>query len=371
MKSIVYVGMDVHKETFSLCALDPSTGEILGETCCASQPKLVKKFIDHLAKNCDSDTTFQTGYEAGCLGYSLHNDLVHLGIDCVILAPTTMFNNAKHKMIKNDKMDARMIAQNMISNTYHTVYVPDQEDIEVKEYIRMRKDFKKALKKIKQQLGALLLRHGFHHLGTNWTQTHLKWIRSLKVSPRLKLVIDEYLIQLDELTDKINRYDDMIAKFSNEQRYQEAVGQLQCLKGIATASAMTLHVEISDFSRFPNARAFMGYLGLTPSEHSSGNHVNKGAMTKQGNSVVRTTLVECSRSLVKGNIGRKSKVLTKRQLGQPTSLIGYADKATAHLQRKYKRMIAQGKQDSVAIGAIARELAGFIWGIETNHIDFE
>lgn len=132
---------------------------------------------------------------------------------------------------------------------------------------------------------------------------------------------------------------------------------------------MTVHVEISDFTRFSTAKTFTAYLGLTPSEHSSGEKISRNAITKQGNSIVRTTLVECVNGLVKGTIGIKSKRVKARQKGQESDVIAYADRAVERLQRKYHRMIYQGRPRNVAITAIARELACFIWGIETKQID--
>lgn len=372
MKSIVYIGMDVHKNTFSLCALDGTTGEILGETQCASEPKLVEKFVQGLSDRCALGTEFQTGYEAGILGYSLYRSLTAKSINCVILAPTTMFSASKNKVVKNDKMDARMIAQNLAAHTYHAVYVPDSESTDVKEYIRMRKDTKKKLVRCKQQLDALLTRQGYRYNATKtkWTQTYMAWIKALSVPEIIQMIIDESLIDIEVLQDKLDRFDRQIEVFSRSERYEESINKLRCFKGIATTSAMTIHVETADFSRFPSARAYMAYLGLTPSEHSSGNHISKGSITKQGNSVIRTILVECSQTIVRGTIGHKPKCVKERQVGQNALVINYADRAITHLQRKYRRMIEQGKQRCIAIAAVARELAGFIWGIETGNINY-
>ncbi|MEY8735870.1 IS110 family transposase [Lactobacillus sp. AN1001] len=367
MENIAYIGMDVHKDTFNLCVLDGMFGEILGETRCVSDVKLVKKFVEKIAKNYGDKIKFKAGYEAGCLGYSLHNLLEKHGIDCDILAPTTMYSSSKNKVVKNDRLDAKMIALNLANNTYRPVYVPSEEDNTIKEYIRMMKNFKVALRKVKQQIKSFLLRHGFVYSGkSSWTMVHLKWLKDLKITGLLKETLEEYLLQYDVLTDKIERFSQRLEELSHEERYERTVAQLRCLKGIDTTAAMTIHVEISDFKRFPTAKSFTSYLGLTPSEHSSGEKVSRNGITKQGNSTVRSTLVECAHSLVKGTIGRKSKRVKARQKGQESKVIAYADKATERLQRKYHRMMYQGKPRNVAITAVARELACFIWGIETN-----
>lgn len=370
MKNIIYIGMDVHKETFNLCALHGLTCEILGETKCASDVSLVMKFITKLKKRHGEDTAVITGYEAGCLGYSVYNQLKSNGIDCEILAPTTMYSSSKNKMIKNDRFDAKMIASNLANGTYRSVYVPQDEDVEVKEYIRMISDFKTSLKKIKQQIKALVLRHGYKYPGkTSWTLAYMKWLKRLDLKGILKETLEEYLLQYDTLSDKIERFAGRLEELSHRDNYEEPVAALRCLKGIDTTAAMTVHVEISDFTRFPTAKAFTAYLGLTPSEQSSGEKISRSTITKQGNSTVRSTLIECANALVKGTIGIKSKRVKARQKGQESQVIYYADQAVERLQRKYHRMIYQGKPRNVAITAVARELACFIWGIETQKIN--
>lgn len=183
MKSILSVGMDVHKNSFSLCAYDGYTGEIVSESTFASDVKLVIKFIETLKSRYENDVEIKCGYEAGCLGYSLYKSLTARGVDCVILAPTTMQVSAKNKMVKNDRMDALNIAKNLASGSYKSVYVPDEEDVEIKEYIRMIHDFKKELKRVKQEICAFVLRHGYQYDGkSKWTIRYMNWIRELEMS---------------------------------------------------------------------------------------------------------------------------------------------------------------------------------------------
>lgn len=369
MENIIYIGMDVHKDSYSLCALDGMTGEILGETRCASDVVLVKKFVQNLKKRHGEDTKIVSGYEAGCLGYSLYKQLKQCGIECEILAPTTMYNSSKNKVVKNDRFDAKMIALNLANGTYKSVYVPKEDDVAVKEYIRMLNDFKKAFKKIKQQIKSFVLRHGYVYEGkSSWTIAYMNWLKSLDLQGLFKETLDEYLLQYDVLADKIERFNLKLEELSHKDDYEEPVAKLRCLKGIDTASAMTVHIEISDFTRFPTAKAFTAYLGLIPSEYSSGEKINRNSITKQGNSTVRTTLIECANSLVRGSVGIKPKRVKARQKGQASDVIAYADRAVERLQRKYHRMIYQGRPRNIAITAVARELACFIWGLETNKI---
>jgi transposase len=366
MSSVIYVGMDVHQDSFSLCALDSTNHEIIRETKCSAEIKNIVKFVNHLPEIENSRLTL--GYEAGIWGYSLYNQLMGLGYNCVILAPSTMYSNVKHQMVKNDHQDAQMIAHNLAAGTYKAVYVPDQEDDEVKEFIRLIKALKVELKKTKQRIRAFVLRNGFRFERTPWTGIYLEWLSKLQLPQLKRVVLNEYLIHYHELTDKIDRLNIQLEDISHQERYHEPIAKLRCFKGIDTTTAMTIHVETSDFSRFPNAKAYAAYLGLTPSENSSGHKVSLGRITKQGNITIRTTLVESAQSLVRGDPNRKSKKLKARQTGQSGKVINYADQAVIRLHKRYERMLHAGKPRNVAIIAVARELACFIWGMENNKI---
>ena len=207
MKSILSVGMDVHKNSFSLCAYDGYTGEIVSESTFASDVKLVIKFIEALKSRYENDVEIKCGYEAGCLGYSLYKLLTARGVDCVILAPTTMQVSAKNKMVKNDRMDALNIAKNLASGSYKTVYIPDEEDVEIKEYIRMIHDFKKELQRVKQEICAFVLRHGYQYDGkSKWTIRYMNWIRELEMSEIQRETLNEYIAEMENLNDKIDRF---------------------------------------------------------------------------------------------------------------------------------------------------------------------
>lgn len=181
-------------------------------------------------------------------------------------------------------------------------------------------------------------------------------------------ILDEYLSELEHLTDKIERFQYKLEELSQESPYKEKIGQLRCFKGIDTTAAMTLHVEVSDFNRFVNAKAFASFCGLTPGENSSGDKSKRLSITKQGNSHIITTLVECAQVLVRGAIGKKGKKVKAKQVGQDIKVIDYTDKALERLQKKYHRMILRGVNRNGAITAIARELACFVWGVETGYI---
>lgn len=178
-------------------------------------------------------------------------------------------------------------------------------------------------------------------------------------------ILDEYLSQLETLTEKIERFKYRLEELSQKETYKEKIGQLRCIKGIDTTVAMTMHAETSDFDRFPTANAFASYCVLTPGEDSSGESYHRLGITKQGNSTIRTTLVEAAQVLVRGTIGKKVK---SKQKDQDVKVIDYADKAVIRLQKKYHRMIFRGIKRNISNTAVARELACFVWGIETGHI---
>ena len=234
----------------------------------------------------------------------------------------------------------------------------------------MLDDTKIARKKVKQHINAFVLRQGYKYEGkSKWTLAHLEWLKTLPITGLLREILDENLSQYDDLCNRIGRYNDKLIELSHEESYEQPISHLRCFKGIDTTVAMTIHVEISDFTRFPKACAFASYLGLTPGESSSGSKTTYLSITKQGNTTVRNALVESAQALVKGTPGVKSKAVKARQKGQDIKVIDYADKAVNRLQRKYRKLINRGVNHNKAVVAVARELACFIWGMETGQIN--
>ena len=233
----------------------------------------------------------------------------------------------------------------------------------------MMHDFKIELNKVKKHINSFLLRFGHQYPGkSKWVPAHSKWLKELELSDMHREILDEYLSQLEILSEKIERFKHRLEELSQKETYNEKIGQLRCIKGIDTIAAMTMHAETSDFDRFPTANAFASYCGLTPGEDSSGDSYHRLGITKQGNSMIRTTLVEAAQVLVRGTIGKKGKKVKSKQKDQDVKVIDYADKAVIRLQKKYHRMIFRGVKRNIAITAVARELACFVWGIETGHI---
>lgn len=373
MNRIIKIGMDVHSSNYTLCAMEPVIGaedRVFAIIQVTPDYKNILMFIENLKLKLGSKDTYdiECGYEAGCLGYSLYNQLTSAGVKCVILAPTTMLTQQGQR-IKTDSRDALMIAQCLSYGGYHAVYIPTEEDDSVKEYLRMRDDHKQALKKVKQQINAFCLRHGYQYDGTKWTIAHIKWLKKLELSSMYQETLNEYMASYDEQTAKIERFDARIEEIASQSRYTEKVKKLGCLLGIQTHTALSLIVETGDFNRFAKGNIYAAYLGLAPGEFSSAEKINRLGITKAGNGHLRKLLVEASGGICKGAIGHKSKVLRQRQQGNSAETIAYADKANTRLRSKYYRLIRHGKKRNVAVAAIARELACFVWGMMTDNID--
>lgn len=367
--------MDVHSNNYTLCAIEPVLGgkdRVYANIPVAPDYKNIILFIENLKFKLGMNDEYhiECGYEAGCLGYSLYNKLTAAGVKCVILAPTTMLTQ-QGKRIKTDARDALMIAHCLASGGYHSVYVPTEADDSVKEYLRMRDDHKCTLKKIKQQINAFCLRHGLHYDGKKWTQRHMVWLRKLELDLFYQETLDEYLASYDEYSSKIERFDKRIEEIAAQESYCQKVKELGCFLGIKTHTALSLIVETGDFHRFAKGNVYAAYLGLTPNETSSGDKVRRGGITKAGNSHLRRLLIESSQGIAKGRTGHKSKTLRARQSGNTAEVIAYADKANIRLRRRYGKLVQHGKARNVAIAAIARELACFIWGMMTGNIEVQ
>lgn len=182
------------------------------------------KYLEFLRTVYGDDARFVCGYEAGCLGYTLYHQLTEHHVECVILAPTTMLEQRSRKRIKTDKRDAEVIARCLAQHNYSAVHIPTATDEETKEYLRMRNDHKLALKRIKQQILAFCLRHGHIYGGkSNWTISHLKWLKELELNSMHREILDEYLLTYTTLTDKLERLDSRIEEIASKPEYNESV----------------------------------------------------------------------------------------------------------------------------------------------------
>ena len=368
--STVFVGMDVHKESFTLCDYLIETEKASHFRRTPADYKEVLKYLEFLRTVYGRDTNFICGYEAGCLGYTLYHQLTEHNVSCVILAPTTMLEQRSGKRIKTDKRDAELIGKCLAQHNYSPVHIPTATDEETKEFLRMRADHKIALKKIKQQILSFCLRHNYRYEGRSyWSVAHINWLNALNPEALYREILDEYLLTYTTLCDKIERLDKRIEELASKDEYRESVKKLCCFIGVQTHTALSVLVEVGDFKRFPSAEKFAGYLGLVPGENSSGDDIARLGITKAGNRHVRMLLTEASQCYARGKIGYKSKALKARQAGNVPQVIAYADKANERLKRKfYKMVLGKSKKHNVAKTAVARELACFMWGMMTDNI---
>ncbi len=365
MNSLIYVGMDVHKESIAIAVLRDNCKNVEFEKQMKNEPRQIKKFFKRLIEKGES---IIATYEAGPTGFVLYRLLEEMGITCYVAAPSLLPRKPGDR-IKTDKRDAIMLAKVLRNQEIVPVYVPTRSDESVRDYLRMCNDMRSDLKRLKQRILQFLLRIGKKYDNTGrkyWTGSHRIWLKSLQFKEELnKLIFDEYYTAILEQEAKIKRFKEKIEEISLESRYTEKVSQLRCFKGIDTLTALTFIAEIGDFRRFRKAHEFMAYLGLVPSEYSSGEKRRVGGITKAGNSRLRKLLIESSWHY---RYYSPSKRLIMRRKGQSSETIAYADKAGRRLSKKYSKLIQRGKIPQKTVTAVARELSGFIWGMMIGKI---
>jgi transposase len=296
MKRIVYVGMDVHLNSYTLCCLETvmfGEDKVFGQMQMGPSVSNVLRYVTKIADRYEEPSasiSFICGYEAGFAGYSLYHELTAAGLECIILAPSTMVERPKHK-IKTDKRDAEHIARCLAYGTYQPVHVPTKEDEQVRDYLRMRNDHQLAFKTMKQQINAFCLRLGLRSPGrSKWTQAHLRLLHQLELSALDREILNEYLMTYEMAANRIALFDQRIEELAAGDRYRDKVKRLSCFIGIKTYTSLSLIVETSDFQRFAKSHHFASYVGLTPGEVSSGDTIRRTGITKAGNRHMRHLL---------------------------------------------------------------------------------
>jgi transposase len=364
-----YIGLDVHKDSVLMAVLDDrkvrstekADSDVIGITEIATNsPKLVKAIKSHQKRG-----KIFVAYEAGCLGFDLYHFLAKHGITCEIIPANTVFRPGNEKKIKTDRRDAVLIGRMLKRGEAQGIHIPSREEEAVRDYIRGRGDLVDDLTRTKQRIQKFLLRHGCRYESERyWTGLHIKWMRGLKFEQTLEReTFEQYLSHLEGLTEQIKRMEKRIKEVAEQGEYREKVQKLRAFRGIDYLTALALVCEIGDFRRFPSAGAFMSYLGLVPSEFSSGGRRNQGRITKAGNTHIRKLLTESAWHYPRQV--KASKRLAERRVGTSELVIGRADKAMRQLHDKYYQMIHQKKNACVAITAVSRQLAGYIWGVMT------
>ncbi|ATC81346.1 MULTISPECIES: IS110 family transposase [Pseudoalteromonas] len=360
--SILFIGLDTHKEFNEVAYIEEHRGAQPVHLGRVSSSKVAVQKLVRQFESKYSGATLHFVYEAGPCGYWIYRLITSLGHCCYVVAPSLIPKKPGEK-IKTDKRDALKLAKLLKSEDLTPIYVPEPEDEAVRDLSRAREVAMKDLKDAKYQLKALLLRNNINYKGTaNWSQKHLRWLTEIVLPhPAQHIVLQEFLHTITERISRLERLDNELTHHVHQWRYYPVVKAIQAMRGVRLLVATGVVAELGDLSRFDHPRKLMSYLGLVPSEHSSGGKRHIGAITKCGNGRARRLLVEGAHTYrYAANI---STDMQKRQEGLPKDIIDIAWKAQIRLCKRYKKMIAKGKHYNLVVTAIAREMIAYIWAI--------
>lgn len=353
-----FVGLDVHQDTIAIAVAgaDRSEPRVL-----ATIPHDVPQLLRRLAR-LGPPQQLLVAYEAGPTGYGLCRRLTAAGITCQVIAPSKT-PRATGDKVKTDRRDALSLARFLRSGDLTPIHVPDESIEALRDLVRARDDAKRAEKTAKHHLGKFLLRHDRRYARkTAWSDLHLKWIATLRFEqPAQQRVLEDYLHAVLEASARVERLTHQIEELIPTTSVYPLAKALQALRGFRLVAAATVACELGDLRRFAHPRQLMSFLGLVPSESSSGHSTRRGRITKTGNSHVRRVLVEaawCYRFAPRSN----------HEIGQRMAAVSgavrtIAWKAQHRLHRRYWRLTALRKSPNRMIVAVARELVGFVWAI--------
>jgi transposase len=351
----VTVGLDVHARSIRLAAV--RADELLEERTLGYDEEAVERLLRRWP-------AVRCCYEAGPTGFGLYRHLVERGIDCVVVAPGLVPQRPGDR-VKTDPRDARKLARLFAGGLLEPIHVPSAELEAARDLVRAREDARLDRMRDRQRLSKFCLRHGRLLPTSAWTVVRRKWLGEQRFEYAAEqLTFDTYLHAVDLVDARIGKLEQAIRETAEQGPWRELVARLRCLRGIDTLTALALVAEIGDFSRFECAEQFMAFVGLVPSEHSSGEHRRQGSITKVGNSHVRRLLVEAA-----WHARRRPKVgyeLARRHRGQDAAVIERAWRCQQRLYQRWQRMAGRGKPHQKIVVACARELAGFVWAIATD-----
>ena len=361
-----FVGLDVHKNFIQVAVLQSEEAPAMEWRVPNTEPK-VRGLLKKLRRVCGGSV--EACYEAGPTGYALYRTLNSgQGIRCRVIAPSLIPRKAGER-VKTDRRDAKKLAEYLSAGLLTEVQPPSLEDEARRELCRARSTAKDDQKKAKQRLSKFLLRQGrvFRGGKVPWTKKHMIWLEQQRFeNAHLQLAFDSLMRALTQTKDRVRELDAAIEVAAQDEAVREPVALLKCFKGIQTTTAMSIVTELYSFERFRSPRSLMAFLGMTPSEHSSGGQVSKGAITTAGNSRLRKLLTEAAWNYTRTN--KTGYALRRRREGQPGWAIDVAEKAQSRLNRRYRALLWRGKHHNKAVTAIARELAGFIWVVLARHL---
>jgi transposase len=352
-----FVGLDVHKKDIYVAMLvgaarQPDTWQVSNES------KAVRHLIRKLER--DAPGPIECCYEAGACGYALQRQMSTARIRCQVIAPGLVPRKPGDR-VRTDRRDARKLAEMLRAGLLTAVRPPTEAEEAVRDLCRGRDDVREDLMRCRHRLTKMLLRRGLHYAGRSWTDAHRAWLRRLEwTHDAERAVIGDYLLAIAQMEARLATLDAELTTVAERDPYRVAVGWLRCFRGIDTLTAVVLLAELHDFRRFRTAPELMAYIGLVPSEDSSGAHTARGRITRAGNSLVRRVLVEAAwHYQFRPGVGR---ALRRRRQGQPASVIAVADKAQHRLCSRFRRLALHKERPKVVV-AVARELIGFIWAV--------
>lgn len=361
MKHVTSVGLDVHARSVSAAAFNLYTGEIVSRRFKNSPAEIAEWILSF-----DSPKAV---YETGVTGFALCKALRALGVDCAVAAVSRLQKPAANKRVKNDRADAEMLARLLATHNVVEVFVPDDETEALQSLTRALEDAREDLARAKQRLTKFLLRlgHLFDEVNErgqrvgNWTRAHWEWLRRIDLEqPAAQETLDHYISEVRHLEGRKRALERMVERHVAKGRWRGRVAALCCLKGIDRMTAACLVAEAGVFSRFDSASAFSSWLGLVPSEHSSGESERRGGITKAGNKHARRLLVEASWHYMNCRPSRKA----HRWSGDvPPNVENHAHKGVCRLVERRRHFHQCGKRPVVANVATARELACWVWAV--------
>jgi len=356
----LYIGLDVHKDTIavSIAHRDGSKPRYYGEI--ANTPNAVKKLINKLSP---TGEVISVCYEAGPCGYGLYRQIIALDHHCIVIAPSLIPSKPGDR-VKTDRRDSESLARLHRANELTPVWVPGAEQEAIRDLTRAREDMKHLARQSRQRLSMFLLRHGQNYDSgkSKWTQAYFRWLERIKFTqPVQQIVFQEYIDCVKQQHARVKSLEQEMESALHGWALAPVVEALMALRGCKLNTAMTIMAELGDITRFDSARQLMAYLGLVPSEHSSGKSTRRGGITKTGNGHVRRVLTEsawCYRFPA-----RKTAHLQRRAERTSESVQAIAWKAQKRLCGRYQHLLNRGLLKVKVCTAIARELAGFIWAI--------
>jgi transposase len=355
----IFVALDDSKRTLVFGTLRPGAQEPELRSI-PNEPRHLRRYFTRLQRK----GALRVCYEAGPSGYDLYGQFTALGIPCQVMAPALTPRRPGDR-IKTNRRDAAKLVRLFRAGELTPIHVPDEAAEAVRDLLRCREDVQEDLLRWRHRLGKFLARHGrVYREGRNWTQRHWTWLRSQRFTlPALERTLTEYRFTVEQLLARVADLDREIAALAATAPYGEHVGWLRCFRGIDTLGALTLLAELGDVARFPHPRELMAYLGLVPSEASTGEDARRGSITKAGNTHARRVLVEAGWHY--RHPPRIGTALARRSQGQPQAVLAQAWRAQQRLHRRYRHLVGHGKRPPVAVVAIARELVGFLWAALT------